>query len=282
MSSIPQPDDLTRKQRREAAREERRAAEQAAMAQQARRRRLGTLGGALAIAVVLLAVGIYASTRGGASHTTNIPASAAGSNVPFAKTVDAAFTGIPQHGLTLGNPNAPVTMVWFGDLQCPICRQFHADVLPTLLKDYVRTGKVKLVWRNLAFIGPDSTTAAGMAGAAEMQNKLWQFVSLFYYNQQEENSGYVTQKFLQQMASGAGMNVPKALTARFSQNAQNQLTNATQLANNTLPQIATPAFLIGKTGGKLNYFNYSSLTPGAFTGPINQLLPATGATNANG
>ncbi len=156
--------------------------------------------------------------------------------------------GIPQHGITLGNPNAPVTLVWFGDLQCPICREFHAAVFSTLVNNYVRTGKVKLVWRNLAFIGPDSTTAAQVAGAAGLQNRIWQFVSLFYYNQQEENSGYVTPSFLKEIASGAGVNWNKANTDRYSPTMSAQMAAANQLANNTLPQIATPSFLLGKTG----------------------------------
>jgi len=233
---------------------------------------VGLLGGGVGIAIVVVVVAIVISTSGGATHNTKVTGKDTGSKVPYATYVNNELKGIPQNGITLGRANAPVTLVWFGDLQCPICREFHAAVFSTLVNNYVRTGKVKLVWRNLAFIGPDSTTAAQMAGAAGAQNKEWNFVSLFYYNQQEENSGYVTTNFIKEIASGAGLNVNEALTDRFSPTVSAEMTAASQLANNTLPQIATPSFLIGKTGGQLTYFNYTALDPAAFTGPLNQLL----------
>ncbi len=267
-------DDLTRKQRREHAREERREAERRAAAASTRRRRLWLLAGALSVAIVAVGAAVAISSVGGTANKSapKLSADVNGSKVPYAKYVSNELAGIPQQGITLGNPNAPVTLVWFGDLQCPICREFHANVFSTLINDYVRPGKVKLVWRNLAFIGPDSTTAASMAAAAGQQNKEWNFLSLFYYNQQEENSGYVTPAFLKQIAGGAGLDVPKAVAAAAQPAAGVPLTAANQLANNTLPQIATPSFLLGKTGTTPQYLNYSSLTPPAFTGPIDSLL----------
>jgi protein-disulfide isomerase len=71
----------------------------------------------------------------------------------------ALFRGIPQQGIALGDPRAPVTLTEFADLQCPFCRQYTEAVLPTLVKRYVRTGKVRMIFQALAFIGPDSARA---------------------------------------------------------------------------------------------------------------------------
>src|SRR5204863_7739648 len=110
------------------------------------------------------------------------------------------FGGIPQQGIVLGNPKAPVTMTEFADLQCPVCRDYTAAVLPTLVRDYVRTGKVKMVFQDLAFLGDDSVTAGRAAAAAGAQNRLWQFADAFYGDQGDENSGYVTDSFVRGVA----------------------------------------------------------------------------------
>ena len=60
--------------------------------------------------------------------------------------------GIPQKGITLGDPKAPVTLTEFADLQCPFCRDYTLKTFPTIVAKYVRTGKVKMVFRNYAFI----------------------------------------------------------------------------------------------------------------------------------
>ena len=80
----------------------------------------------------------------------------------------------------LGKPNAPLTLTEFVDPQCPICADTSKATLPTLIKDYVRTGKVKLDARTLHFIGPDSSTAALMAAGAQQQGKLWPFLETLY------------------------------------------------------------------------------------------------------
>lgn len=70
-------------------------------------------------------------------------------------------------------------MTEFADLQCPFCREYALEALPTIVKDYVRTGKVRLVFQNLSCLGDDSVTAGKVAAAAAAQNHLWDFIDLF-------------------------------------------------------------------------------------------------------
>jgi protein-disulfide isomerase len=231
-----------------------------------RRRRLIQLGFGVAGSIAIVAV-VIALTAGGGTKAPQ-----AGKPVSGAAATQALLGGIPQSGLVLGNPNAPVTLVEFADLQCPVCRAYTSDVFPTLVKRYVRTGKVKMVFRSLHFIGPDSTAAALAAQAAGQQNKLWQFADVFYRNQQQENTGYVTDAFIRQIAGGVpGLNAPRLLAVRNSASAQQQLAAADTLARQT-SVTGTPTFLVGKSASQQSLLSWTQLTPSQFTGPIDRLL----------
>ena len=86
--------------------------------------------------------------------------------IPGQKESAEMLAGIPQSGIYLGNPSAPVRLVEFADLQCPFCREYTLQTLPQLVQDYVRSGKVRMEFRDLAFLGKDSVTAGRHAAAA--------------------------------------------------------------------------------------------------------------------
>ncbi len=280
MSSTPGTEpDLTRKERREQARAQRKAMEEAQKAG-AQRRRLMQLGGVVAVVVAIIAI-ILIATSGGGAH--KLKATQTGSALPHSVEVQARFAGIPQKGVELGSPTAPVTLQEFADLQCPFCRQYTLSVFPTLVSKYVRAGKLRMEFHNFDIIGPDSIKASKMAEAAGQQNLLWNFADLFYNNQQEENSGYVTDSFLTQIAGGVkGLNVSKALSERFSPaleakvNGDNQLARVygSQYANLPVPGFnGTPSFLLYKTGTTPQLYSPTSLTePAVFESAINKLL----------
>lgn len=119
--------------------------------------------------------------------------------------IDRLFNGIPQQGLVLGEPDAKATLVEFGDLQCPACRDFAENALPELIEDEVRPGRAKIEFLNWPILGPDSTTAGKAALAASLQGRYWQFLEFFYANQGTEGSGYVTDEFLTDIAEQAGV-----------------------------------------------------------------------------
>jgi protein-disulfide isomerase len=165
-----------------------------------------------------------------------------------------------------------VTLVEFADLQCPFCRQYTEPVMPELVTRYVRTGKLRMVFRDVAFIGTDSVRAGQMAGAASLQNRLWTYVDLFYLNQKEENSGYVTDDFLRQVGRGVkGLDVEKAMADRGVVAVQHQLDEA-QAEWQANGFQGTPSFLVGRTGGTLAPLDINSFDVGQFTTKIDGLL----------
>ncbi len=109
------------------------------------------------------------------------------------------IAGIPQNGTVLGNPGAQVVMLQYEDIQCPFCRQYTKDVLPALITEYVRPGRLKLDFRGMNFLGPDSDKALRIALAAAREDKLWEVVELFYAKQGEENSGWVTDALIDEV-----------------------------------------------------------------------------------
>jgi protein-disulfide isomerase len=257
----------TRKERRATARAERDRAAEAAQAR--KRQRLWFLGGALALAAVVVVVIAIAS--GGSDKKTL----QRGEVVPGQAEATALFAGIPQHGITLGDPRAPVTFVEFADLQCPFCREYTEKVMTTLVNQYVRTGKMKMMFRNVSFIGTDSQRAAQMAGAAGLQNGLWPFIDIFYANQEEENSGYVTDDFLRRIGTGVkGLDVDKAMSDRGLPEVQRQMDDA-QTEWQSAGFTGTPSFLLGPTGGRLDALQIKSFDPGTFTSAIDKAIAST-------
>ncbi len=123
-------------------------------------------------------------------------------STPGADAVNALLTGIPTQGTALGNPTAPLTLEEFADLQCPYCREFEVSVLPDLIQRYVRAGKLRVVFSDISILGPDSSKAASYAAAAGLPSKLWPYIELWYQNQKQENTGYVTPSYLLHIATG--------------------------------------------------------------------------------
>jgi protein-disulfide isomerase len=251
---------LTKRELREQRRAARREAERAAAARETRRRRLWQLGAVLGIAAVAVVVAIAISSSSSSGGTSASP--------PQATTL---FDGIPEHNGVLGDPNAPLTVTEFVDLQCPVCAAASKQTLPSLVNDYVRTGKVKLEARTLSFLGPDSVRAARVAAAAERQGKLWPFLEAFYAGQGQENSGYVTDDFLREVAAASGVNADKALAAADSQFAQRQLDRADGDAAR-LGVDSTPTFTVARGDGAPQRLAADALDPGSVAAALDAEL----------
>lgn len=269
-------EDLTRKQRREQARSERKALEEAEAAKAVRRRRLTQLG--IAVAVVVVAIVVIAIVASGGGSSKKPPAQGSSAEKQAVATVNATIGGIPQGGNALGSPTAPVTLVYFGDLQCPICRQFTLGALPSIIQKWVRAGKLRIEYRSLetASREPEVFRTQQIAAlAAGKQSKAWYYIELFYHEQGEENTPYVTETYLHNLASQVpGLDLSKWASDRNDPELANQITTDAQVANNEGFN-GTPSFLIGKTGGTTKKFEYSSLTdPRSFNEAIEAELKA--------
>jgi protein-disulfide isomerase len=244
----------SRKEQKEQARARRLAEEKAAAERARRNRRMQILGGTVLVAVALIVVAIAVSSSSSSSGSAGLQSGAKLNSLQ--KSVKNLLAGIPQSGNILGNPNAPVTMDYYGDLQCPICRDFTVDGgFPELVQKDVRSGKVKV--RYLAFetatrdptVFKDQHVAALSAGK---QNQFWEYVELFYHQQGQEGTDYVTESFLRGLANQthdiSGLNVNTWRTDRDNTALGAQVTAQGAQGNATGVQGTPTLIAIGPKG----------------------------------
>ena len=105
----------------------------------------------------------------------------------------------------LGSKDAPITMVEFGDYQCFYCNKFYHTTEPDIMKNYIDTGKVKLVFKDLTIIGQDSINAAHAAHCAQEKGKFWEYHDVLYNNWAGENTGWASPKNLLAFAKQVGI-----------------------------------------------------------------------------
>jgi protein-disulfide isomerase len=186
----------------------------------------------------------------------------------------ALVAGIPQDGTVLGKAGTTVRLLQFEDLQCPICKRYTDEAFPAIVNEYVRTGRIKIDFRGLAFLGPDSLKALKIAMAAGLQNKLWQVVGLFYENQGAENSGWVTDSLIDQiLADVPGLDAAKVKVDAKSAEVSNQIA-AVQAEATKLKVQGTPWFYLAVGFNPPVNFQPSSFAPSEFRTPIDQALKA--------
>ena len=208
-----------------------------------------SFGFAIGVAVLVAATLILASLLGAGDTSTKAPTQPA--------EAASAFAGIPQSGLSLGSEDAPVTLVEYADLQCPYCARWATDVLPVLVRDYVRPGRVRLVFQGLAFLGSESDTALRASLAAAKQNRLWPFLHELYARQGPENGGWVNGA-LEPAATRTGVDLDRVLGESSSPSVERQLLAAAQAAERAGVR-GTPSFELGPTGGRLELVEDGSL-----------------------
>ena len=183
------------------------------------------------------------------------------------------FAGIEQRGAALGSAKAPVTLVEYADLQCPYCARWALNTLPTLVEKYVRSGKLRIVFSGMAFIGPDSDKALRTVVAAGKEGHLWDVLHGLYLHQGHENAGWVTDELVAQVVAAGipSLEVGSLLGARWNSTVTSELTRAAQAAQAAGVR-GTPAFQIGPTGGRLELVHVSSLTPEGIVPAIEKVL----------
>lgn len=228
------------------------------------------LGAALLVSGVLIGISVAGSGGSTKSSPTVVTGAAA---------TNALFRGIPQSGNVLGNANAPATLVEFGEPQCPICGAWTRETLPTVVRDYVRTGKLKIVFHGISFIQPtgDSERALGALAAAGEQSRQFQLLDLLYRNQGQEGSGWITDDLLRSVGSRVpGLDVERMMSDRSSAAAKAKIQESARAAARVMgTHLRTPTFLAGPSGGQLAPLPVSSmdqLGPGGFPRLLDQMI----------
>jgi protein-disulfide isomerase len=165
---------------------------------------------------------------------------------------------------------------YFGDLECPYCRAFTLSALPTIIQKWVRGGELKIEYRSMetATRDPEVFKAQQVAAlAAGKQDKLWNFIETFYHEQGEEDTGYVTERYIQGIAAQVpGLNLSQWTSDRGEAALASQVASDEQAAS-AANIGGTPGFLIGRSGGALKQLEPSSFTEaGSFGEAIEKLL----------
>ncbi len=182
---------------REKRREERLEAEAKAAGSDRRTRLLQLSAGGVFLAIIVVVVVIVVAGNGSSGTSA--------SNLVEKGEVQKLLKGIPQNGTILGKTSAPVKLYEYGDLQCSACKFYSEEILPELIENQVKPGKASLTFRNFVIIGPDSIPAGESALAAGAQGMGWSYIETWYRNQGGENSGYVTEEFVEAMAEYVGI-----------------------------------------------------------------------------
>jgi protein-disulfide isomerase len=188
------------------------------------------------------------------------------------EAVPAASLPVAQHGIILGSSSARVTLVEFADLQCPYCGEFSRLALPEIVRDYVATGRVRIVFQGLAFLGRDSRTALRAVLAAGLQNHAWDMLEGLYRAQGAENGGWVTRRTLRDVGAGIdGLNTARMFRDMNSRAVARQMRDAKAMATQARVN-GTPSFFVGPSGGMLEAVRLSSIGAAALRPSLDAAL----------
>jgi len=143
----------------------------------------------------------------------------------------------------LGNPNAPITMVEFGDYQCTFCSKFFHETENSIIRNYVETGKVKILFKDYIILGQDSINAANAAHCANDQKLFWEYHSMLYNNWAGEDTGWANLTHLHEFARTLGLDFGE-FSACMSNLKWNELVNSSSIDGQKLGVTGTPTFFV--------------------------------------
>ena len=143
----------------------------------------------------------------------------------------------------LGNPNAPITMVEFGDYQCTFCSKFFHETENSIITNYIKTGKVKILFKDYIILGQDSINAANAAHCANDQKLFWEYHSMLYNNWAGEDTGWADLTHLHEFANTLGLDMDVFSTC-MSDLKWNELVNLSSIDGQKLGVTGTPTFFV--------------------------------------
>ena len=143
----------------------------------------------------------------------------------------------------LGNPNAPITMVEFGDYQCTFCSKFFHETENSIITNYIKTGKVKILFKDYIILGQDSMNAANAAHCANDQKLFWEYHSMLYNNWAGEDTGWADLTHLHEFANTLGLDM-NVFSTCMSDLKWNELVNLSSIDGQKLGVTGTPTFFV--------------------------------------
>lgn len=158
---------------------------------------------AIIVGVMGIGIGAYSiATVGGRLDQTTTP------NESISSTNTEGLHPLALDGSPLlGSLGAPITIVEYGDYQCPNCQRFATQVKPLIVENYINTGKAKLIFKDFTIYGNDSVNGAIAAHCASDQNKFWEMHDLMYQGQKAINSGWLSVDSIKKFVSGIGLDM---------------------------------------------------------------------------
>jgi len=181
----------------------------------------------------------------GFSSITNQPEIALEpTEIPETESTEITLSVFTANGSPLlGNIEAPITLVEFGDYQCFFCNKFFHDTEETLFEKYVDTGKVKVIFKDFTIIGPDSTNAAHGAHCANEQEKFWEYHDILYNNWAGENNGWAASENLLGFAQEINLDIDEWSQCMLEKKYQQTITSSNNDAR-ALGLTGTPGFFV--------------------------------------
>lgn len=213
-----------------------------------RRRLLVPIVVTLVAALVALLAGLGPIISGGSDQPAADPAATQASGSTSEQDAQiAALAALarrtPGDPVALGEEDAPVVLINYSEFQCPFCGKFARDTKPTLVKEYVDKGLLRIEWRDFPYLGEESATAAYAGQAAAVQGRFWEFHDAMFADQQPPNSGRLTRDYLAGIAAKIGIDVERF--RRDMANPQVQANVGRDFSEGqNIGVTGTPAFLI--------------------------------------
>jgi protein-disulfide isomerase len=143
----------------------------------------------------------------------------------------------------MGDSSAPITILEWGDYQCTFCYKFHQNTLDIIHEDYIKTGKVKVIFKDFPLNGPDSILAAEASYCAQDQEKYWQYHDELYKNWGGERTGWVTRESLDKFANTVNLDLDEFNACLDDHKYQSKVVSLYEFGKEVGID-ATPSFLV--------------------------------------
>ena len=143
----------------------------------------------------------------------------------------------------MGDPNAPITILEWGDYQCTFCYKFHQNTLDVINEEFIETGKIKVIFKDFPLNGPDSKLAAEASYCAHDQDKYWEYHDQLYENWEGERTGWITRESLSKFAESINLEIVEFNKCLDENKYENKINSIYEFGNE-IGIDATPSFLV--------------------------------------